>query len=88
MSASTILIRANDLIHGQRADDYGKAIDNFTRIARRWSEHLNVEVTPEQVCLCMIELKLCRLIHTPDHEDSWIDIAGYVGCKGKIDDKQ
>jgi hypothetical protein len=82
----SILIEAHELINGQRADDYGKASENFGRIARRWSEHLGVDVTPQQVCLCMIELKMCRLAKSPDHRDSWVDVAGYVGCKGKIEE--
>jgi hypothetical protein len=80
-----ILLEANELINGQRAKDYGSATKNFGMIARRWSEHLGVTVTPEQVCLCMIELKMCRLASSPDHRDSIIDVAGYIGCIGKLE---
>lgn len=81
----SILQEADAIIDGQRQSDYGSATENFGRIARRWSEHLGVDVTPELVCLCMIEVKMCRLVHSPDHRDSWLDVAGYVGCKGKLE---
>jgi hypothetical protein len=41
-------------------------------------------VTPEQVALAMTCLKVARLIETPDHEDSWVDIAGYGACGAEI----
>lgn len=84
-AAPTILEEANKLIYGQRQQDYGKAKDNCENIAKLWSVILGTTVTAEQVCLCMIQVKAARLINTPDHHDSWVDIAGYVGVKGKID---
>ncbi len=35
-------------------------------------------VTPAQVVLCMIDLKLARLAHDPAHRDSIINVAGYA----------
>lgn len=29
-------------------------------------------------------VKIARLRNSPDHRDSWLDIAGYVGCWDKI----
>jgi hypothetical protein len=28
----------------------------------------------------MIAVKMARLVHSPEHYDSWLDIAGYVRC--------
>jgi len=39
------------------------------------------------VYACMIAVKLSRLIETPDHEDSWIDICGYAALGGENDEK-
>jgi len=47
---------------------------------------LGQSVTPEQVVLCMTCLKVARLMETPDHEDSWVDIAGYGACGAEIAD--
>lgn len=78
-----ILIRANEIINGDRARDYGPSSENLERLAQRWSQVFGVPVTHEQVCMAMIDLKLSRLIVSPNHEDSWLDIAGYVGVMDK-----
>lgn len=77
------LQEAEKLIYGQRQTDYGNAKDNCTTIAQHWSAVLGCPVTVEQVIQCMICVKVARLKVTPDHKDSWIDIAGYVGVMGK-----
>lgn len=82
-TTGSILLRANDLINGDRQADYGDARENLQRIADLWGTVLGIEVTIEQVCLCMIQLKAARLVKSPKHEDSWIDIAGYVGLIDK-----
>ncbi|WP_336819816.1 DUF6378 domain-containing protein [Gordonia sp. MMO-8] len=74
-----VLSDAHALIRGQRRSDYGDPETNFGRIAALWSVVLQHEVTPVQVAQCMAQLKLARLIHTPDHHDSWVDAAGYIG---------
>lgn len=76
----TILEKADEIINGERAKDYGDARQNFQRTADLWSATLGVPVSIEQVILCMIQLKVSRLCNSPDHFDSWMDIAGYVGC--------
>jgi Domain of unknown function (DUF6378) len=35
-------------------------------------------VTPAQVVLCMIDVKLVRLTHDPSHHDSIADVIGYA----------
>jgi len=84
MNRSEILTRAEALINGQRAHDYGDASENFGRIAQGWSAILDVEVLPEQVALLMTWLKICRLSKTLDHTDSWLDCAGYIALGGEI----
>lgn len=84
IKGTEILHKANDLINGDRASEYGSATENFGRIAAIWSQILKRTVTEEEVILCMIGLKMARLVNTPTHEDSWVDIAGYVGCWGKV----
>ena len=69
-----------------RGENYGDVRQNHQRIASLWSVVLGQDVTPEQVALCMTCLKVARLIETPDHADSWIDIAGYGACGAEIAD--
>lgn len=66
-------------ICGQRQEDYGDAKKNFSDIAKIWSVILDKDVTEEQVCSCMIGVKLARLMKTPGHYDTLIDIGGYAG---------
>jgi hypothetical protein len=41
---------------------------------------VKVKVTPAQVCLCLIDLKLARLARDPSHLDSLADVVGYAVC--------
>lgn len=78
------LDRAESLINGQRAKDYGDSRENHQRIANIWSVILDKEVTPEQVCACMVGLKLARLANDMKQEDTWVDIAGYAALGGEM----
>jgi hypothetical protein len=53
-------------------------LDNFERIAAIWSVVLGIKVTPEQVGLCMVGVKLAREAHMPKR-DNLVDGAGYFG---------
>ena len=70
------LMLADSLVSGPRNDDYGHPLDDFSRTAALWSAVLGVEVTPEQVALCMIQVKVSREINKPK-ADNVVDIAGY-----------
>ena len=50
----------------------------------RWSITLGVTVTPQQVALCMIDLKLARLAHDPHYADGPIDVIGYAALIPEI----
>jgi hypothetical protein len=63
-----------------RGVNYGPIPENHERIAALWSTILGTPVTPVQVALCMIGVKMARLMETPDHQDSAVDIAGYAAC--------
>jgi|TARA_R100000664_G_C2691618_1_gene95508 hypothetical protein len=87
MKRDQILDKAKVLISGERAKDYGDAYLNHKRIAELWSPILDKDITVEQVYACMIAVKLSRLIETPDHEDSWIDICGYAALGGEKNER-
>lgn len=65
-------------------DEYGPASKTFALIAARWSLVVGVEVTPAQVAIMMIDLKLARLTGNLSHRDSQLDVAGYVACLHSI----
>jgi hypothetical protein len=83
MQRNEILDKAKELINGHRAKSYGDAYINHKRIAELWSVILEKEISVPQVYQCMIAVKLSRLIETPDHEDSAIDICGYGALLGE-----
>jgi hypothetical protein len=67
-----------------RQRTYGSPERSFADIAARWSLVLGTTVTPAQVALCMIDLKLARLTRDPGHLDSIVDVAGYAACLWEI----
>lgn len=84
MNRTDILTTAGDLINGQRARDYGDAAENFQRIADLWAPILGIDVAASDVALCLLQLKVARLVTSPAHADSWVDAAGYVALGGEI----
>ena len=83
MNRKEVLRKTESLVNGPRAKEYGDAHENHARIAQMWSVLLDKPVTIQQVYQCMVAVKLARLIVTPDHEDSWVDICGYGALGGE-----
>ena len=54
------------------------------READCWSITLGRTVTPAEVVLCMIDLKLVRLAHDPGHRDSLVDVIGYASLLQEV----
>ena len=79
-----ILTQAINLTCGDRDKDYGTPLTNHQRIADFWSVILGIKITPAQVALCMVAVKLARLVQTPNHMDSFIDGAAYMAIAGEI----
>lgn len=78
---NNILNTANDIINGERKEDYGDAFDSFDRIAGLWSSYLDHHITPVDVAQMMILMKVSRGANVAKfnkiQEDSLVDIAGY-----------
>lgn len=72
-----ILEEANRIVAGDRQADYGHPYYDFSRTAALWSVVLRDTVTPEQVALCMMMVKVSREVHQHGH-DNLVDIAGYA----------
>ncbi len=72
-----ILEEALAVTSGDRNDSYGHPLPNHLAIAGFWSLILGISVTPRQVALCMIGLKLAREGHKAKR-DNLVDIAGYA----------
>jgi hypothetical protein len=79
MTVDELLQHAPAIVRRRRRT-YGEPAVLFERAAVRWSQVLGTRITPAQVVLCLIELKLARLAHDPRHLDSMLDVIGYTAC--------
>lgn len=83
MNGVLLLQQAADVIE-HREGIYGPPRELFAHIAARWSLVLGIEVSPVQVALCLIDLKLARLARNPSHLDSIVDVAGYAAVLSEV----
>ncbi len=83
MNGELMLRQAANVVANRRAV-YGEPRSAMDLVARRWSITLGRPVTPAQVALCLIDLKLARLSHDPGHLDSMVDIAGYAAVLREV----
>ena len=79
-----LMLRQAAAVVANRRETYGDPVTSMTAIAQRWSIPLDQPITPAQVALCLIDLKLARLTHQPDHIDSMVDIAGYAAVLREV----
>lgn len=88
-AARSALATAGDVVHHRRLS-YGSPKENFQRIADFWTIALRDKLTPgatvslTDVAQMMRLVKEARLIETPDHFDSLVDICGYVDCQQQV----
>jgi hypothetical protein len=72
---------AANLVHGDRQDDYGHPLDNFSGTAGIWNgllhKKLSHPITAEDVALCMVGIKLSRETHV-SKRDNIVDSHGYL----------
>ncbi|AIK67773.1 hypothetical protein PBI_EQUEMIOH13_58 [Mycobacterium phage Equemioh13] len=81
----SILTKAEEIINGQRAQDYGDALENHQRIANLWNAYLQKPtVDHNDVAVMMILLKIARFMENGYHQDTVVDIAGYAGVLEKM----
>lgn len=86
-----ILRDAITCVTKDRNATHGNPEDNFAIIANLWNIFLEARgciivhrITVQDIATMMILMKISRIIKSPDHEDHWIDIAGYAACAGGI----
>ena len=81
-----VLTTAMDAVLGDRNLNYGNPEDNFQSIADLWNVQMGGKLaegekfTAKDVAFLMIQVKMGRLMNTPDHVDSLVDVAGYAAC--------
>ena len=88
MNRMEILASAEEKVNGERDSVYGPPLENHKRIAIIWGVILGTEISPAEVALCMLGVKVARLVQTPEHEDSYIDLVGYAAIAGELAGKE
>lgn len=83
MPDETLAQEADRLVNGDRQHDYGHPLDDFNRTALIWSAIFGIPVTPDQVALCMVGVKLSRTVNR-HKRDSLVDMIGYVLTLDKV----
>ena len=73
----SLAAEAVQLVGGDRNRAYAHPKVNFQRIADLWSPILGCPVSPAQVALCMIQVKVSREINL-HKRDNLVDLIGYA----------
>lgn len=69
-----------------RQDQYGRPENNFQKIADMWNAYIHsysgateqIELTPKDVAVMQILLKIARMSTGKEKRDNYVDICGYV----------
>lgn len=69
------LIQVNNMLTGEKAEEYGNPRTMFQNISKRWFDCDNAEV---EVAIMMAELKIERIKHDRTKEDSYLDAIAYL----------
>lgn len=83
MNANDYLNEAKSVMF-DRGRGYGHPAINHQRIASMWSVFLEYPIKAEQVAICMALVKIARLVETPHHEDSYLDLVAYGAIAGQL----
>lgn len=69
------LVRVNNMLKGEKAEEYGNPRTMFQNISQRWFGCDDAEV---DVAIMMAELKIERIKHDHSKEDSYLDAIAYL----------
>ena len=89
MTREEIIKQVEKCILNDRQNTYGTPEDNFQTIANLWNEYLGIKddffkLTPKDVAIMMLLLKVARMKSSPNHVDNYVDCAGYSIIAGSF----
>ena len=79
-----LLMKAHDLVGGDREKNYGDKVENHTNIAKLWSVYKDIEITAHDVAIMMTLLKIARTKVGIVSDDTYVDMAAYGAIAGEI----
>jgi len=88
-----LLAKALETVGGDRRKVYGAPVENHQRIAWLWTVYMmerskkegEFQLEPRDVAIMMILVKVARLMATPGHFDSLVDVAGYAALAWEME---
>lgn len=84
-AGASVLESADRLIRGQRELDYGPPAELFRQWTAMFRDIIGVSVSPKDMVMAMVLLKLLRFKHSEyTHRDSLVDAAGYLGVMERV----
>lgn len=94
MKRAEILDSAKEIVTKDREQNYGSPEDTFATIADLWTIYIrekcigvntDVCISPSDVAIMMILLKIGRVAGGRFKDDNYVDIAGYAACGGELE---
>lgn len=83
-----ILSKAREIVCVNREQQYGKPENNFGIIAELWSTYLGHNITPKDVAIMMVMLKIARIKSGHNKEDNYVDACGYMALAGELEEEE
>ena len=83
LNTKDLLTTAMQLVGGDRHKDYGDKVKNHKNIAKLWSAYKDVEITPHDVAIMMVLLKIARTKLGAVSSDTYIDGSAYMSIAGE-----
>lgn len=84
MKTFQILQTAEKLVSGDRDKTHGDKLINHNNIALLWSAYLEFKITPKDVAILMVLLKLARTKAGQHNIDDYVDACGYAAIAGEL----
>lgn len=84
LTPQNILVKAAQLVSQERGQTHGDYRDQHAKCASLWSAYTGTQITPEDVAIMMVLLKISRARMGSFNRDHYDDMAGYVGIAGAL----
>lgn len=82
--AARTLIRAAQLVDGDRDRQHGDRYQCHKLVADLWSSYFGISIEPHEVALAMSLLKIARTKTGSNNADDFTDLCGYGALAGEL----